>query len=212
MGSPLLPTEVAVPDDPPEGVLSDRASLVQVRGERGFLGGRLSTTMTPTRDDAIVILEEGHRELRRLADRLSPADLDRPRTIGGGDWSAKILLGHLTAWEEHALEALVAWRAGRGSAIQRALRVEGLGAVNAASAAPDRQRTVDEVLARSEAVHTRLIDALRVIPEADWAAPPTRRARRSLGDTVGALLGGPGGPFEHASAHLPDLARYVGDR
>jgi hypothetical protein len=168
--------------------------------------------MSPTRDDAIAILQDGHRALRRLADRLSPADLDRPGTIGGGDWSAKMLLGHLTAWEEHALEALDAWRAGRGAVIQRALRERGLSAVNAASAKADRGRSVDEVRARSGEIHDRLIRALRQIPEAGWAAPPTRRARRSLGDAVGSILGGPDGPFAHASAHLPDLERYVGDR
>jgi hypothetical protein len=168
--------------------------------------------MSPTRDDAIAILEEGHRALRRLADRLSPPDLDRAATIGGGDWSAKILLGHVTAWEEHVLEALEAWRAGRGSAVQRALREQGLSALNAASAAADQGRSVEQVLARFDDVHDRLIRALRGIPEAGWAAPPTRRSRRSLGDAIGSILGGPAGPFTHAAAHLPDLERYVGDR
>ncbi len=168
--------------------------------------------MTPTRDDAIAILDNGQRALRRLADRLSPADLDRPRTIGGGDWSAKILLGHVTAWEEHALEALEAWRAGRGAAVQRALREHGLSAVNATSAAADEGRSVEQVLARSDDVHARLIRALREIPDAGWAAPPTRRSRRSLGDAIGSILGGPAGPFTHAAAHLPDLERFVDPR
>jgi hypothetical protein len=68
------------------------------------------------------------------------------------------------------------------------------------------------VLARSDAIHDRLLRALRAIPEAQWAAPPTRRTRRSLGAALGSILGGPDGPFSHATAHLPDLMRFVGDR
>jgi len=168
--------------------------------------------MVPSQADAIQVLDDGHRELRVLTDRLSPAALERPATIGGGEWSAKILIGHLTAWEEHALEALDAWRAGRGSAVQRALRVEGLTAVNAVSTEADGRRSGAEVLARSAAVHDRLIRKLREMPESEWSAPPTRRSKRPLGAVVGSILGGPDGPFTHASAHLPDLESYVGGR
>lgn len=162
--------------------------------------------------DAIQVLDDGHQALRDLADRLSPDDLERPATIGGGDWSAKILIGHLTAWEEHALEALDAWRAGRGSAVQRALRLEGLTAVNAASTDADHRRSGTEVLARSAAIHDRLIRRLRDVPETEWSAPPTRRSKRPLGVALGSILGGPAGPFTHAWAHLPDLERYVDGR
>jgi Mycothiol maleylpyruvate isomerase N-terminal domain len=165
--------------------------------------------MTVERDMAIAILEEGHRSVRALVARLTMAELERPGTIGGGDWSARDLVGHLTAWEEHALAALDAWRAGRGAPIQRALREQGLNAVNAATAAADRRRASGEVLRRSDAIHGRLIEALGAIPDATWREPPTRRSRRPLGEVVGSILGGPAGPFSHAAAHLPDLERYV---
>ena len=38
-------------------------------------------------------------------------------------------------------------------------------------------------------------------------ARPTWRA--PLGLRVGSILGGPGGPFRHADAHLPDLRAFV---
>ncbi|MCA1840855.1 MAG: hypothetical protein LC723_11100, partial [Actinobacteria bacterium] len=39
-----------------------------------------------------------------------PEDLaNRPSTIGGGDWSANDLLGHLQTWEEVAIDAYQSW-------------------------------------------------------------------------------------------------------
>ena len=164
------------------------------------------------RTTAIETLEAGHDAVRTLVDRLSRLELERPATIGGGDWSARDLVGHLTAWEDHALEALRAWHAGRGAAIQRALRAEGLNAVNAATAAADRRRPTDEVLERSDRIHADLLAVIRALDDTTWNAPPTRRSRRSLGEVLGGILGGPGGPFAHAGAHLPDLVRYVEGR
>ena len=165
--------------------------------------------MSVDRLTAIAILDDGHRSIHGLADGLPAADLERPATIGAGDWSIRDLVGHLTAWEEHALEALAAWRAGRPAPIQQALRQRGLNTVNAESAAADRERGTATVMRRSEAVHGRLVEALSELSDADWIAPPTRRSRRGLGSVVGSIVGGPGGPFRHAWAHLADLERAV---
>ena len=165
--------------------------------------------MTIERETAIATLETGHSSVRALVARLTTAEIERPATIGGGDWSARDLVGHLTAWEEHALAALDAWRAGGGAPIQRALREQGLNAVNAATATADRRRATGEVLRRSDEIHVGLIEALRAISDATWREPPTRRSQRPLGEVVGSILGGPAGPFSHAAAHLPDLERYV---
>ncbi len=81
--------------------------------------------MTPSRPQALRVLGEDHESVRELVERLGSDDLARPATIGGGDWSAKDLLGHLTSWEEHALEALAAWRRGESAPIQWALRIQG---------------------------------------------------------------------------------------
>ena len=163
---------------------------------------------TLSADQASAILDEGHLAIRGIVDRLTTARLEQPRTIGGGDWSARDLLGHLTSWEVHALEALEAWRAGRTAPVLRDLRTLGLTTLNARTAETDRRRTTAEVIARSDEIHRRLVDAIRALDETAWSEPPTPRSRRSTGAILGSILGGPGGSFRHAWAHLPDLERY----
>ncbi len=164
---------------------------------------------TPDASQAEAILEEGHAAIRGLVDRLTSAQLEYPATIGGGDWSARDLVGHLTSWEAHALEALEAWREGRTAPVLRDLRTIGLTAVNARTAEADRRRTTAEVVARSDEIHRRLIEAIAGLSVEAWLAPPTRRSRRATGAILGSILGGPGGLFRHAWAHLPDLERYT---
>ena len=142
-------------------------------------------------------------------ERLRDEDFTRPATIGGGDWSARDLLGHLTSWEEHALEALRAWRDGEPAPVQRALRMVGLNAVNAETVAADRGRSSATVRRRFDSVHRRLVAEIRSMSDATWDAPPTTRSRRSLGHVLGGIVGGPGGPFAHASSHLAHLRAYV---
>jgi Mycothiol maleylpyruvate isomerase N-terminal domain len=154
-------------------------------------------------------LEEEHESVRELAERLRNEDFERPATIGGGDWSAKDLLGHLASWEELALDALDAWRRGEPAPVQRALRAHGLNAVNAETVAADRDRSSATVRRRFDDIHRRLVAEIRSMPEATWDAPPTSRSRRSLGHVLGGIVGGPGGPFTHASSHLPQLRVYV---
>lgn len=155
------------------------------------------------------ILAHGHEAVAGLIARLGPNEFARPATIGGGDWSAKDLVGHLTSWEEHALEALAAWRRGEPAPIQRALRTPGLNAVNAENVALDQRRSPEQVRARFDEVYGRLVDEIRALPQATWDEPPTTRSRRPLGVVLGGIVGGPDGEFAHASAHLPDLRAFV---
>jgi hypothetical protein len=164
---------------------------------------------TPSRSPALRTLEEGHESVRELAERLRDEDFERRATIGTGDWSAKDLLGHLTSWEEHALDALNAWRRGEPAPVQRELRTHGLNAVNAENVAADRDRSSAAVRRRFDDIHRHLVTEIRSMPEATWDAPPTTRSRRPLGHVLGGIVGGPGGPFTHASAHLAHLRAYV---
>ena len=167
------------------------------------------TTTTPSQPHTLRILEEEHESVRELVERLRNEDFARPATIGGGDWSAKDLVGHLTSWEEHALEALKAWRRGEPAPIQRALRVHGLNGVNADAVVADRERSAATVHRRFDDIHRRLVAEIRSMLDTVWDAPPTTRSRRSLGHVLGGIIGGPGGPFTHASSHLPHLRAYV---
>ena len=53
---------------------------------------------TPTKREALRLVERGHREVMRLIDELPSGALTRTG-IGGGAWSPADLLGHLAAWE-----------------------------------------------------------------------------------------------------------------
>jgi hypothetical protein len=138
---------------------------------------------------ALRILEEEHESVRELAEGLRNEDFERRATIGGGDWSAKDLLGHLTSWEEHALEALKAWRRGEPAPVQRALRVHGLNAVNAESVAADRNRSSATVRRRFDDVQRRMVAEIRSMPGArrrragvrPLAGGPTRVLPRGFG-------------------------------
>ena len=165
---------------------------------------------TPTKREALTILERGHREVMRLIDELPPRALTTTG-IGGGAWSPADLVGHLAAWEGFALGALDAWARHERAPIDVALDERGLNAVNAealAEAASLRAVRAHPTLARDAAA---LVAAVRAVPAYRWVQPPWTRGR-PLGLRVGSILGGPGGPFRHADAHLPDLRAFVPSR
>jgi hypothetical protein len=60
------------------------------------------------RAEAIGRLREQRATTLALIDELSSRARTTPG-LGGGEWSAKDLLGHLESWERHALDALAAW-------------------------------------------------------------------------------------------------------
>jgi hypothetical protein len=166
-----------------------------------------------TRAEAIATLEAGQRELDDLLGRLSADDMLRPSTIGGGDWSARDLLGHMAFWEELALAGLADWRAGRRPAVE-AISDEGAPATDAANAR-NHERTVrqslDEVRQRAEAAHRSLLDAIRGMADEEWDAAPTypKPHVATLGELLGGATAGPDGEFRHAYAHLADVRAYV---
>jgi uncharacterized protein (TIGR03083 family) len=161
-----------------------------------------------SRDEAVAVLTRGHDEVAALLAGLSDASAERPG-LGGGEWSVKDLLGHLTSWEEYALAALDAWAAGETAPIDRALRRDGLDSVNLAAVEAKASRAYEAIRGDFEAVHSRLLARLREMTDETWNAPPTSRFRRSLGMRLGSMLVGASGPFAHADSHLPDLAALV---
>jgi hypothetical protein len=162
----------------------------------------------PTKREVIAILERGHRDVLRLVETLPPAA--RTATgIGSGAWSPIDLVGHLASWERHALEAMDAWSRGERAPLDRALELRGLNGVNADNLAAAAKLKPDTLLRRSEETHTELIAAVRAVPAHAWVQPPLTRGR-PLALRVGAILGGPKGPYRHVDAHLPSLRSFVG--
>ncbi len=149
-------------------------------------------------------------EVTSLLDRLPSRSLSR-RGLGGGEWSPKDLIGHLESWEEHAIGALDAWSRGEVAPIDRDLRAFGVNAVNAREVQRKSSRSAARARSSAEATFARLVEGIRAIPAERWSTPPTSRARRALGESVGRILGGPRGPFTHDQAHLPDLRAFVAE-
>jgi Mycothiol maleylpyruvate isomerase N-terminal domain len=163
-----------------------------------------------TTRETVSLLQRQRHQVTALVDRLPSNALSRPG-LGGGMWAPKDLIGHLESWEEHALGALDAWSRGEVAPIDRDIRAFGLNAVNAREVERKSGRTGRRARASADATFAKLIEQIRAVPKERWLAPPTSRARRSLGSSVGRILGGPKGLFTHDQAHLPDLRAFVAE-
>jgi hypothetical protein len=167
----------------------------------------------PTKDEALATLREGDERLRELFDMLTLEQFAAPATIGGGDWSAADLAAHIGTWEELALEALEAWRAGRKPRVeQEVFGVDG-GIDRFNDEAVARKRAADPAGVRRQAgaTHADLVKAIETMPEDQWRSkvPYEADKRTDLAALLGSIIGAPQRPFGHAFAHLPDLTAYV---
>jgi hypothetical protein len=164
----------------------------------------------PTKKEAAAVLDQGHKRICTLVDKLSPSAATKRATIGGGEWSAKDLLGHLTSWQEHAMEALSAWERGDPAPVDAALKSKrGVDALNAKTFMQKAAMTWTDVRDQYDEVHGTLVKRLKKIADDVWNAPPSSGGATSLGERIGGILGGPTGPFAHDDAHLDDLRSYV---
>lgn len=173
----------------------------------------------PSRQEAVSILEEGNARLHELLDGVPEADLVRESTIGGGEWSAKDLIGHLAAWEEMALRSLEEWRRGETPWVEREEGPfhgpgnENVDAFNARAVEEKRRLSLDEVRRSSQEIHQKLVAEITALSDEEWrtkASYPTEGGRRNrLVTLLGAVLGAPKGPFAHAFAHIPDVEAFI---
>jgi uncharacterized protein (TIGR03083 family) len=168
----------------------------------------------PTQDEAVRTLQEGRERVGALLDGLTQDQLIKPSAIGGGDWSAKDLIGHIGAWERLALVALGEWRRGERPSIEDTFAEPGgVDDLNAVMVEQRRSLSLEDVLLDADKTHGELIEELSVMSNEEWSAkasyaPPSSRRRR-LATLLGSILGAPQRPFGHAFAHLPDLESYV---
>jgi hypothetical protein len=168
----------------------------------------------PSRDEAVRTLEEGSIRVGELLGGLSETALTKPATIGGGDWSAKDLIGHLAFWEELALEAIEQWRAGQTPRVETGIFAqgsEGTDRANAEAVARKSKWSLEEVRSRAEETHRTLLAQIESMTDEEWTSKafyPTER-RKHLADLLGSVLGAPQRAFGHAWAHIPDLEAYV---
>jgi hypothetical protein len=155
-----------------------------------------------------VILEAGRARTEEFLGRLSPSEMLR-HGIGGGEWSPKDLIGHLSSWEEHALDALAAWERGERAPIDDLWRTLSTTRLNAQNVDRKSSWSLPRIRRESERVHAELLEAIRSTAHRRWGSPATPRGRRPLGLRLGSILGGPAGPFRHDEAHHPTLRSFV---
>jgi hypothetical protein len=68
---------------------------------------------------------------------------------------------------------------------------------------------MSKVRRESERTLAELIAAIEAMTDARWNGTVTTRGRKPLGARLGAILGGPTGPYRHDDAHLPTLLGYL---
>jgi uncharacterized damage-inducible protein DinB len=163
--------------------------------------------MPVSREDAIRIVSEGHRSVQELLSRLDDDAFVRRGTIGEGEWSAKDLAGHLADWEEYALLTLDEWR----SRVRPWFEGVDTDPVNDEAVRRHLDEPAAGVRRRFTEGHDRFRSALADMSDEEWREPAfyeTDRPR-SLGELLGAVVGGDDGLFRHADAHLADVRDYV---
>jgi len=166
----------------------------------------------PSRADAVAILEVGQARLDALLNSLSDDELFRPATIGGGDWSAKDLIGHIATWEEMALEAVEAWRDGTTPWFDQEPYV-GPGStdrINAVTIARKEPLSLQQIRARAEQTHRRLVTSIHALTDEEWSSKVVWREEEiTLAGRLGSLTAATDGPFRHVFDHIGDLEAYV---
>ena len=164
-----------------------------------------------SREEAVAILEEGHRALAELFARLDDAAFSRPNAIGSGrEWSAKDLAGHLGVWETLAIQTIDEVGRGEPPAVEGWFNEPDAGdRVNAEGIERFRDATPAQARERFESLHTQVVAAILATGDEGWAAAYPNDEDPTLGDRVGSLLGAEDGRFRHALAHLDDLRAYV---
>jgi hypothetical protein len=167
-------------------------------------------------EEALAAIDRAHAEVHALLAGISLDELEEPATIGGGEWSAKDLVGHLTTWEEIALTTVDEWRAGERPQIEETIAAGSTDQRNADEVARKSVEPAAEVLRRYDEVYALLGDKLRGISPGEWEQPATYEhpagAERTLGALLGGILGSESGPFEHFLAHRRDLRAFSGPR
>ena len=164
----------------------------------------------PTRRAALTILTRGRAGTDELIEQIPRSKLTTPG-LGGGEWSAKDLIGHLASWEAFALDALAAWEAGERAPIDDLQFTVSTSRINRANVERKGSWSVARVRRDAEGTHRELLDAIESLSDGRWRRPVSPRGRKPLGVRLGGILGGPAGLFRHDEAHYPSVRSFLAD-
>jgi hypothetical protein len=169
----------------------------------------MAAVTTITRDRALDTLRDGHSRVMSALGGVTDDDLVRRGTIGDGDWSGKDLIGHLTCWEELALEAVDARRAGRTPWV--VATPKDADGINADAIVERADRALERIRSEAEDVHGRLCATIDAMSDDEWLAPAAveRGREQQLWALLGGILGAPRRRFGHSFAHLNDAEAFA---
>jgi hypothetical protein len=162
----------------------------------------------PSLRAALRMLRESRERTLELLERVPRGGFTRPG-LGGGEWSPKDLVGHLSSWEEYALDALGAWERGQRAPIDDLQFTVSTSRINRQNVDRKASWSVARVRRESKRTHTELLEVIEQLGDARWRQPATPRGRKPLGLRLGGILGGPAGPFRHDESHHPSLRMFV---
>lgn len=159
-----------------------------------------------TREQAKEVLVSSRARTMALVGQVDDMKLKTPSQLGGGTWSIKDLLGHLSGYEEQA----VAIATGKKPRFDFA-NFESVDERNAADIERKRKWSAKRVRVDLETMRSRLLEAIDDMDDERWSTKvQTRSGRSALALVLGRLLvGGHHGLFAHDLAHIRDLEKSV---
>lgn len=157
-----------------------------------------------TQRDLIATVEESWRRLDTAVEGLDETAMNEPGVVG--QWSIKDVLGHVTAWDELAVQYLERWRGGE-PAPERDW--DSADEFNAHEAARKQDWPLVQVLDEAASTRGKLRTLLAGINDDEWVAPVTLFGReRPLGEWIGGALSGAEGPGTHAAEHAEEIQAW----
>jgi hypothetical protein len=120
------------------------------------------------RDELLAALEAARARLDSALKGLSAGELTEPGAVG--EWSAKDLLAHVTAWEVDLLTNLGKFKRGQKPG-RTAWDSAGIQAQNEAWHAEFQDRPLERVLADYDGVHQHLLRQVHSLTDAELEAP-----------------------------------------
>jgi hypothetical protein len=159
------------------------------------------------RQQLLAIVAESWQTLDAAIEGLDERALAEPGVVG--PWSVAEVLGHVTAWEQQALEDIEQWRSGEPLPMGGGTTVD---EYNAAQAERRRGWSLAQVREEHSATRQRLRVAIEALSDAEWSSMRTvGDATKSLGYVVAGDLNGDG-PGDHAAEHARQILVWRGAR
>lgn len=160
----------------------------------------------PTRAQAKEVLTSSRERTLALVEQLDQRQMKERTQLGGGAWSVKDLLGHLSGYEEQAVGLATGKKPrfdfGKFASVDER---------NAADVERKSTWTVKRVLDDLGSTRASLLEVIDTMDDELWLSKiQTRNGRSSLALVLGKLLvGGHHGLFAHDLAHIRDLEKSV---